>query len=268
MMTKSNFRILRPIFITVAIAAAATVSGCQSKAPPSTPQAAQAPTPPAVGASASSGATSITVNSSAGVQRGDVIFCYVGTHDNAANITVTTPTGWTLIAGPLNPTTGIESYLFQHISDGTDGASYTFNFSGGPYYGSYASQITYHGVNNATPVDGNVTTASPTSVTTSIVLPAVSPVGSSDLLVAFVADYEFLGTPAITGMTEEGFFNSIDAIFDQQLTSSGSTGTRTVTGGSSSFWAGFLFAVTPSRGVIQPRDHGRVDTGFDRLFYR
>ncbi|HEY4932724.1 MAG TPA: hypothetical protein VII95_06915, partial [Terriglobales bacterium] len=69
------------------------------------------PTPPAVGASASSGATSITVNSSAGVQRGDVIFCYVGTHDNAANITVTTPTGWTLIAGPLNPTTGIESYL-------------------------------------------------------------------------------------------------------------------------------------------------------------
>jgi len=257
MMTKSNFRILRPIFITVAIAAAATVSGCQSKAPPSTPQAAQAPTPPAVGASASSGATSITVNSSAGVQRGDVIFCYVGTHDNAANITVTTPTGWTLIAGPLNPTTGIESYLFQHISDGTDGASYTFNFSGGPYYGSYASQITYHGVNNATPVDGNVTTASPTSVTTSIVLPAVSPVGSSDLLVAFVADYEFLGTPAITGMTEEGFFNSIDAIFDQQLTSSGSTGTRTVTGGSSSFWAGFLFAVTPSGGVIQPLgDHG------------
>jgi hypothetical protein len=257
MMTKSNFRILRPIFITVAIAAAATVSGCQSKAPAPEPQAAQAPTPPAVGA-ASSGATSITVNSSAGVQRGDVIFCYVGTHDNAANITVTTPTGWTLIAGPLNPTTGIESYLFQRISDGTDGASYTFNFSGGPYWGSYASQMTYHGVNNATPVDGSVTTASPTTGVTSIVLPAVSPVGSSDLLVAFVADYgEFSSTAAATGMTNEMQLANQNAILHQQLTSSGSTGTRTVTGGSESFWTGFLFAVTPSGGVIQPLgDHG------------
>jgi hypothetical protein len=207
----------------------------------------------AVGARVGPGATSITINSSTGVATGDVIFCYVGTHDSAANITVTTPPGWTLIAGPLNPTTGIESYLFQRISDGTDGASYTFNFSGSTSYFGYASQITYRGVNNATPVDGSVTTATPTSGTTSIVLPAVSPVGSSDLLVAFVADYgRFSSTVAATGMTNEMQLANQNAILEQQLTSSGSTGTRTVTEGSESWWTGFMFAVSPSRGGIQP----------------
>jgi len=251
MMTKSNFRILRPIFITVIIAAAATVSGCQSKAPLPKPQSANLPTPLAVGTGVGPGATSITINSSTGVAKGDVIFTYVGT-DSSTNITVTTPIGWTLIGGPLNPATGIESYLFQRVSDGTDGASYTFNFSGAVRGAAYASQITYHNVNSTTPVDGSISTATQTSGT-SIVLPAVSPVGSSDLLVAFVAIYNgFSGTPAATGMTLEGNLGNENAILDQQLTSSGSTGTRTVTNLNDNVSTGFLFAVTPSGGVIQP----------------
>ena len=244
MMTKFNFRILGLIFITVAIAAAATVSGCQLKAPLPKPQAA----PPGPGASVGAGATSITINPSTGVASGDVIFAYVGTQ-SASAINVTTPTGWTLISGPLMQG-GIQSYLFQRISDGTDGASYTFNFSGAVGVG-YASQITYRGVNNATPVDGSVTTATQTTGT-SLVLPAVSPSGSADLLVAFVADYAGVGTPAATGMILEGDFMFENVIFDQQLSSSGSTGTRTVAPIANSVSAGFLFAVTPSRGVIQP----------------
>src|ERR1035437_8708766 len=188
----------------------------------------------------------ITVNSSTGVTSGDVIFAYVGTQ-SSTNITVTTPTGWTLLAGPLNPSTGINSYLFQRISDGTDGASYTFNFSGNVSAVSYAHQITYRGVNNTTPLDGSVTTASQTSGT-SLVLPAVSPVGPSDLLVAFVEDYGgFSGTVASTGMTNEASTGE-NAILDQQLASSGSTGTRTVTNLNSSVSAGFLFAVMPLQG--------------------
>src|ERR1035437_7744176 len=139
MMVKSNFRILRPIFITVAIAAAATVWGCPGGGPR---KAAPPPTPPGPTASVGAGATSITINSSTGVTSGDVIFAYVGTQSSPA-VTVTTPAGWTLIAGPLSPVTGINSYLFQRISDGTDGANYTFNFSGNVSSHSYAHQITY-----------------------------------------------------------------------------------------------------------------------------
>src|ERR1035437_7179223 len=186
----------------------------------------------------------ITVNSSTGVTSGDVIFAYVGTQ-SSTNITVTTPTGWTLLAGPLNPSTGINSYLFQRISDGTDGASYTFNFSGNVSAVSYAHLIAYRGVKNTTPLDGSVTTASQTSGT-SLVLPAVSPVGPSDLLVAFVEDYGgFSGTVASTGMTNEASTGE-NAILDQQLASSGSTGTRTVTNLNSSVSTGFLFAVAPA----------------------
>src|ERR1039457_2007888 len=125
MMAKSNFRILRPIFITVAIAVAATVWGCPGGGPR---KAAHPPTPPGPSASVDAGATSITINASTGVTSGDVIFAYVGTQ-SASAIDVTTPTGWTLISGPLSQG-GIQIYLFQRISDGTDGASYTFYFSG------------------------------------------------------------------------------------------------------------------------------------------
>jgi len=245
-MAKSNFRILRPIFITVAIAAAATVWGCSGGGPR---KAAPPPTPPGPSASVGAGATSITINSSTGVALGDVIFAYVGTQ-SASAIDVTTPTGWTLISGPLTQG-GIQSYLFQRISDGTDGANYTFDFSGAVTAVSYASQITYRGVNNTTPVDGSVTTASQTSGT-SLVLPAVSPVGSAALLVAFVEDFGGTGTGAISGMTQESGFAGESLILDQQLASSGSTGTRTCTGLASNVSTGFLFAVTPSRGVIQP----------------
>jgi hypothetical protein len=242
---KSNFRILRPIFITVAIAAAATVWGCSGGGPR---KAAPPPTPPGPSASVGAGATSITINSSTGVALGDVIFAYVGTQ-SASAIDVTTPTGWTLISGPLTQG-GIQSYLFQRISDGTDGASYTFDFSGAVTGVGYASQITYRGVNNTTPVDGSVTTASQTSGT-SLVLPAVSPAGSADLLVAFIQDYGgFSGTPAISGMTLVS--SAAFDVFDQQLTASGSTGTKTCTNLNSSVSTGFLFAVTPSGGVIQP----------------
>jgi hypothetical protein len=192
------------------------------------------------------GASAVTVNSSTGVTSGDLIFAYVGTQ-SSTNITVTTPTGWTLLAGPINPGTGINSYLFQRISDGTDGANYTFNLSGNVSFVSYAHQITYRGVNNTTPVDGSVTTASQTSGT-SLVLPAVSPVGPSDLLVAFVEDYGGTGTGAVSGMTQESAFAGESLILDQQLASSGSTGTQTVTNLNSSVSAGFLFAVMPLQG--------------------
>jgi hypothetical protein len=187
--------------------------------------------------------SAVSVNSSTGVTIGDVIFAYVGT-TAAANVTVTTPTGWTLINGPLNPITGVLDYLFQRISDGTDGSSYTFNFSGTVGSGhAYVTQITYRGVNNTTPVDGSITTASQASGT-SLVLPAVSSTGTADMLVAFIQTGAS-GTPVISGMTQE-LATSRNYIFDQQLALSGTTGTKTVTGlGSTGYADGFLFAVFP-----------------------
>ena len=194
-------------------------------------------------ANATAGAPAITVNSSTGVATGDVIFAYVGTQ-SSTNITVTTPTGWTLLAGPLNPSTGINSYLFQRISDGTDGTNYTFNFSGAISYVAYATQITYSGVNNITPVDGSVTTTT-AILSTSMVLPAVTPTGTSDLLIASVQDYGGFSGVAISGMTNQQNTGE-STFFDHQLSSSGSTGTRTVTNLNSSVSTGFLFAVAPA----------------------
>src|ERR1019366_5246066 len=189
------------------------------------------------------GASAVTVNSSTGVTSGDVIFAYVGTQ-SSTNITVTTPTGWTLLAGPINPGTGINSYLFQRISDGTDGANYTFNFSGAVSLVAYATQITYSGVNNITPVDGSVTTTT-AILSTSMVLPAVTPTGTSDLLIASVQDYGGFSGVAISGMTNQQNTGE-STFFDHQLSSSGSTGTRTVTNLNSSVSTGFLFAVAPA----------------------
>ena len=189
------------------------------------------------------GASAVTVNSSTGVTSGDVIFAYVGTQ-SSTNITVTTPTGWTLLAGPINPGTGINSYLFQRISDGTDGANYTFNFSGAVSLVAYATQITYSGVNNITPVDGSVTTTT-AILSTSMVLPAVTPTGTSDLLIASVQDYGGFSGVAISGMTNQQNTGE-STFFDHQLSSSGSTGTQTVTNLNSSVSTGFLFAVAPA----------------------
>jgi hypothetical protein len=203
------------------------------------------------------GVSVITINSSTGVTTGDVIFCFVGTESSPA-VTVTTPSGWTLIAGPITPTTGINSYLFQRISDGTDGANYTFNFSGATGIVE-ASQITYRGVNNTTPINGSVTTASQTSGT-SFVLPAVTPTGLADLLVAFVEDYSGFSTGVISGMTQESTVGGINYIFDQQLASSGSTGTRTATGLTSGVSTGFLFAVVPAIVLVSPIVTGNSST--------
>ena len=194
---------------------------------------------PATGA----GVSSLSVPYSPGSQSGDIVFAYVGTASTPA-VTVTTPAGWTLLAGPITPVTGVNSYLFQYISGGLDPSNFVFNFSGSVTSTSYASQITYRGVNNATPVDGSVTTASQTSGT-SLVLPAVSPTGAADLLVASVQDYGGFSGVAISGMTfqnNQGGF----PFFDQQLSASGTTGTRTATGLNSSLSTGFLFALLPA----------------------
>lgn len=79
-------------------------------------------------------ATSASLTSSpaipAGVVTGDVILASV----ILASITdtVATPTGWTLVAGPVGTTGGSDeqSYLFSRTVDGTEGSSVTFTKTG------------------------------------------------------------------------------------------------------------------------------------------
>jgi len=197
-------------------------------------------------ASCSPPISSLATNSSSGVRTGDVIFAEASVGQST---TVSTPSGWTLIKGPITVFTNQYSYLFQRISDGTDGASYTFNFAGSMTSGcAYVDQITYRGVNISAPVDGSITNAVATS--SPIVLPAVSPAGARDTLVAFVNNYSFVAS-TVSGMTSEllGPAN-VSVIYDQMLSASGSTGTRSGTASTMATADGFMFAVAPGPGSL------------------
>jgi hypothetical protein len=199
---------------------------------------------------AGSGTTAMVVKSSSGVQSGDNIFVYVGTQEGGSNpaTTVNTPAGFTLIGGPLaTGSNGIVSRLYQRNSNGTDGSTYTFSFVAPVTWVTFGQQITYRGA-SATPIDGSVTTQNQTSGT-SIILPAVSPSGTADLLVAMGQDYGGWSSPSASGMTFRHNANNQAIIFDQLLSASGSTGTRTLTGMSSSVETGFMFALTPLTGT-------------------
>ena len=101
-------------------------------------------------------ATSIAITKPTGVVAGDVLYAFMMIQNPTVG-TITTPSGWTSLASTTLAVGTNQALLqvFRRVSDGTDGASYTFSFSASQAL-SNGSVIAYSGVNNSTPEDAAV----------------------------------------------------------------------------------------------------------------
>ena len=80
--------------------------------------------------STNTGATaagSITVNVPAGIQVHDVLISMIG-HDGGVSSTISTPSGWTVLRTGSSAAAGIRAHMFWRLADGSEPASYTWNF--------------------------------------------------------------------------------------------------------------------------------------------
>lgn len=99
---------------------------------------------------------SITVNKPANVVAKDVLFAFIWNDKNlGASATVTTPAGWTLLATAQSSGFTANQYrlsVYYRVSDGTDGASYTWTFGASQSY-STGTVVAYTDVDQVTPND-------------------------------------------------------------------------------------------------------------------
>lgn len=161
-----------------------------------------------------------------------------------------------------NPDGHVKAYTYAVGSTGDLTVAVTETGSGDEE--KVLSVYVLSGADTVSPIDGAGSgaagSASAGSGTASLVLTGVSPSGSNAYLIYHVnsGGGSAAGTPYTppAGMTEQYDSSTGGVSYSggiQQLASSGSTGTRTVTGSGSTTWAGVLLAVkTASAGATSP----------------
>lgn len=180
-----------------------------------------------------SSASSLTVNVPAGVQNNDILLAQVMLGSSQA---VTTPAGWTLLAGPLADytTSSVNAYVFWRVAS-SEPASYTFSFSGSA--NSVGCMLAYSGGDPSDPID-DIQTAVDSSLSTSHNASAVTTSRGGNLIVVLWGGFEsndFTWTPP-SGMTEryDGGRKSASSYYvisadDMVKATAGSTGALTGT---------------------------------------
>jgi hypothetical protein len=119
-------------------------------------------------------------------------------HDGS--VTVTTPTGWTVVhakASDVATTTGHLSYVFGKIADGTEGASVTLTISGATARRLAAVAYSFSGVDAVTPIDVTATDATSTGATT-LAAPGATTVTDQAVYVSIASAKDSTGTGAVT----------------------------------------------------------------------
>lgn len=207
-----------------------------------------------IGAGASSdGGTSITPGTPAGVVSTDIVVAVIG-FGQGTGVTITPPSGWTLI-NRTDSTTIYGSASYWAL--GSVG-SYVFSVSG--LTSSIASiAAAYSGVDNVTPMD--VTAAGQTNgASTTVAAPSITTVTANTQLVLPDITYDALnGTVASwtavfgTFRGSTGIRGSIDtvgvSIFDGTQAATGATGAKNETQSRSVNSNGVLAALRPGGGA-------------------
>lgn len=191
------------------------------------------------GASSSS-SFSVTVNTPACVPGNLLLFVVSTANNSATNVTVSTPSGWTLLVGDSTTTTSVQPgmYVFYRVADGSEAASYSATTSG---LGSAAAAIiTLAGVNAATLSAGTTNTG---SATTSITANGVTATADGIVLYLGAQANNNQGVVTFTppsGMTEAAESSHDGAAVDitlevayQEGLLGGPTGDKTATSSSS-----------------------------------
>lgn len=186
--------------------------------------------------------SSVVVNKPAGVVAGNMLIVAITT--DGTNISAV-PSGWTLVSGGNNTTTGVRQAVYTRVVDGSEGASFTWTLASAvswsyvcyPLTDAVSVDVAGFATSNATP--GTTATA-----------PSVSPASAGDQLLLVVS------AAAITSqnITPPGDFTELAEVAGtlvtnteiavKTLSASGATGSAAATLGSSANWVAGLIALT------------------------
>jgi RHS repeat-associated protein len=179
-------------------------------------------------------ATSITVARPTGTQTGDQLLAVVGVH-GGTELTLTTPTGWTLIDS-RSQNTNVRLGLYRRLATADDPTEWTFTWTGAtPSRKAVGAISAYTGVDTAAPIDGWATDPNPSSAThTSPSLTSTGP-GVTVSVVAVKAATT-LTTTAPTSTTERyeatsSGTNALALAATDRTHAGGPTGTTTTSSG-------------------------------------
>lgn len=183
-----------------------------------------------------SGVTSLAVNTPSCVPGNLLLFVVTVGIATATNITVSTPSGWTLLAGNSTDTTAFQPgmYVFYRVADGTEAASYTATPS--TTAAMCGSIVSLADVNTSTLVVGTTNTGSSTD---SITANSVTATTNGILLYFGCQANNNQGPVTFTppsGMTEvveaqqngTGIDSTLEIAYQEGLTA-GTTGNKTAT---------------------------------------
>lgn len=193
--------------------------------------------------------SSITISKPSGVASGDLLLAHLTNYDTLRDFT--TPSGWTLLS------TGHKSYstsnltrsvVFYRVADGSEGASFAFNTSGGstPYING--AVLRYTGVDTSAPID--VAGAGDANSNSTRSHPAVTTVTANAKLVLFQAGYGAAASATPTGMSSRLTYDTVCNVYDQDVASAGSTGTRTNSQAASDTWVTIMLALKAASGDV------------------
>lgn len=187
--------------------------------------------------------TSRTITKPTGIGSGDALIAIISLLGNAAQ-TFTVPSGFT----PIRNTSGItlgRIVTYVKVAGGSEPANYTFSWTNSDMVVS--ALLGYSGTHSTSPVSANQG-AYNSATDSSIVIPAVTPDTSSDMLLCV---YGYADGNALTGswtppatMTErlDRSVAGVNAIAggaaELQLSSTSSTGTKTATFNQNTGYAG------------------------------
>lgn len=193
-------------------------------------------------------ATSLAVTMPASVASGDLLVVVI---NQVNDVGFTTPGGWNASVAVPDAFSSTRSASFWRISDGTEGASVTFNFGGSCTAGAVASRIT--GFDPTTPVNDADTNQATSGSTSAITSPANVTTVDDCLVMRFGSTRQATGITNPGGQTDLGQAtsgsNSTDAIVRgcyASQASAGSTGTAAFTAsGTDREWTAISLAIAP-----------------------
>ncbi|WP_226759038.1 PKD domain-containing protein [Arthrobacter sp. SO3] len=173
--------------------------------------------------------TTVTLPKPSGTAAGDVLVASFTADQNPTTSAV--PAGWTAIVNNLSISTGARMFAYYKVVGSADPASYSWTLSTAVKWGGGVTA--YRGVNNTTPLDSGVATATNTTYTaTSITAPSITTASNNAMLIGGVGFDS--SSPAATppsGWTErwEAPDSQIAEQADQVQATAGASGTATWT---------------------------------------
>lgn len=193
-------------------------------------------------ANASFGATTLVINRPGSTSAGNLLLAGI-TVAGGSNVTITPPSGWTLV-GRTNNSTSVGVATYRKIATSSEASSYTWSIS--PSARATGGIVRLTGVNTSTPVD---VSAGATGSGTSVTAPSVTTTVENTALVGFFGsntNATFTPPGTLTERVDVANASSsgpaIQAATGERATI-GATGTRTATASKTGAWAARMVAV-------------------------